>query len=295
MSQKFLAYLSALASAFFYSLNQIFNKRVTLALGTLPALVSVYAFLTLFDFIFCYLFGDFYVRDIRVLLEIVLVSLIGSVAILTLFESFKYLPIGVAITLANLSPVFLTLFVFLTTGKIPPLKKLALIGLILFSVFLITFEGKGGKRWAYLLPLVTAVGWALTGLEFYRLVNIYKTDPLAVAFYTSLYMFVVFLAVFLAVAENKSYILKKVWRFKKILLWSALGGFFTSIGFILAILPFRWVDITETPVIEAIFTLSTPFSVLLSYLLLRERLTLRQTVGVTLSFLALFMFFLSGE
>ena len=125
--------------------------------------------------------------------------------------------------------------------------------------------------------------------------NIYKTDPLAVAFYTSLYMFVVFLAVFLAVAENKSYILKKVWRFKKILLWSALGGFFTSIGFILAILPFRWVDITETPVIEAIFTLSTPFSVLLSYLLLGERLTLRQTVGVTLSFLALFMFFLSGE
>jgi len=74
-----------------------------------------------------------------------------------------------------------------------------------------------------------------------------------------------------------------------------LGGFFTSIGFILAILPFRWVDITETPVIEAIFTLSTPFSVLLSYLLLGERLTLRQTVGVTLSFLALFMFFLSGE
>ncbi|HID79324.1 MAG TPA: DMT family transporter [Aquifex aeolicus] len=294
MSERFYAYLSALASSVFYSLNQIFNKRVTLALGTLPALVIVYAFLTLFDFLFCYLFGSFYIKDIGVLLEIVFVSLIGAVAILTLFESFRYLPIGISITLANLSPVFLTLFVFLTTGKFPPLEKLLLIALILFSVFLITFEGKGGKRLAYLLPLVTAVGWAITGLEFFRLLNIHKIDPFGVAFYTSLYMFSVFLAVFLAVSNNKIRLLKKMFRFKKIFLWSLAGGFLTSLGFIFAILSFKWIEVTEAPVIEAIFTLSTPLSALFSYLLLKEKLSLRQTVGIAISFLALFMFFLSG-
>jgi len=57
---------------------------------------------------------------------------------------------------------------------------------------------------------------------------------------------------------------------------------------------FKWIEATEAPVIEAIFTLSTPLSALLSYLLLKEKLSLRQTVGIAISFFALFMFFLSG-
>ena len=300
MPKRVLAYLSALGAAIFYSLNQIFNKRVVLALGTLPALALVYGILTALDFLLCLLFGDFFVPSPKVLFEIVLLSAVGAVSILTLFESFKYLPIGVSITLANLSPVFLTLLVFLFTGKLPPLPKLGVIALLLFAVYLITSDTSAGekgerksKKGVYLLPLVTALGWAIFGWETFRLLNIYNLDIFALAFYTSFYMFAVFAAALLAAYGwgNVKFLLKKVLIDKKVLKWAFIGGLLTSGGFILSMLPFKWVPPDETPVIEAIFTTTTPLSALFSYLLLGERLSERQIIGIALAFIALILSF----
>ena len=293
MDKKLLAYGAALAAALFYSLNQIFNKRIVLAVGTLPALVLVYFFLTLFDFLLCLLFGDFFIPSHSVLVEIVLLSLDGAIAITTLFESFKYLPIGVAVTLANFSPIFLTLIVFLFTGKFPPLVKLFAIILTVFSVYLITYGGekKRVSKRVYLLPLITALGWAIFGWESYRLLNVYGLDFFALAFYTSLYMFFIFLSAFLAVYSGKLHLLREVLKFRKILLWAFLGGLLTSVGFILSMLPFKFVEPRQTPIVEAILSFTTPLSALFSYFFLRERLNLRQTLGVALAFLALIVFF----
>jgi len=194
MNREILAYTAPFGAAVFYSLNQIFNKRVVLAVGTLPALVLVYFFLTIFDLLTCLFFGDFFVPSQWVLIQIVFLSLDGALAIATLFESFKYLPVGVSITLANLSPIFLTLLVFLFTGRFPPLIKLFAIFLTVFSVYLITYGGESKRvpKKVYLLSLITALGWALFGWESYRLLNVYKLDFFALAFYTSLYMFFVF-------------------------------------------------------------------------------------------------------
>ncbi len=295
MDKRLLAYLSALGAAFFYSLNQIFNKRVVLAVGTLPALTLVYALLTVIDFSLCALFGDFSLPSPGALLELVFLSVVGAVAILSLFESFKYLPVGVSITLANLSPVFLTLLVFLFEGKLPPPQKGFSIILILLSVYLIT-SPKGGKRnipkRVYLLPLITAFGWALFGWELFRLLNLYKVNLFAVAFYTSLYMFVIFVSILLSLYGSASLkLLQKVLKNGKVLKWAAMGGLLTSLGFVLSILPFKWVPPEETPVVEAIFSTSTPIGALLSYLLLEERLSFRQTLGILLTFLALLLFF----
>ena len=294
MPKKVLAYGAALAAALFYSVNQIFNKRVVLAIGTLPSLVLVYLFLTLFDFFFCLLFGDFSIPSQRALFEIVLLSLDGAAAIAALFESFKYLPVGVAITLANLSPVFLTLLVFLFVGKIPGPVKLLAIALTLLSVYLITYSGEKKKvsLKRYLLPLITALGWALFGWESYRLLNFYHLSPLSLAFYTSLYMFFIFLAAFLAVYRGKKHLLEGIFRFKKALLWALFGGFFTSLGFFLSLVPFRWVEPQEAPVIEALFTFTSPSSALFSYLFLGERLSFKQTLGLILAFVGLLLFFL---
>ncbi len=301
MPKRVLAYLAALGAAIFYSLNQIFNKRVVLALGTLPALALVYGILTAIDFFLCLLFGDFFIPSPGVLFEIVLLSAVGAVSILTLFESFKYLPIGVALTLANLSPVFLTLLVFLFTGKLPSLPKLGAIALLLFAVYLITSDTssgerneKGSKKGVYPLPLVTALGWAVFGWETFRLLNIYKLDIFALAFYTSFYMFAIFAAALLATYgwKNVKFLLKKVlFVDKRVLKWAFIGGLLTSGGFILSMLPFKWVPPQETPVIEAIFTTTTPLSALFSYLLLGERLYKRQAVGIALAFTALLLFF----
>lgn len=94
MEKRFLAYLSALGAAFFYSLNQIFNKKVVLSVGTLPALVVVYGILTAVDFLLCLFFGDFSLPSQGVLAEIVFLSAVGAISILLLFESFKHLPWG---------------------------------------------------------------------------------------------------------------------------------------------------------------------------------------------------------
>ena len=294
MPKKVLAYGAALAAAFFYSVNQIFNKRVVLAIGTLPSLVLVYLFLTLFDFFFCFLFGDFSIPSQRALFEIVLLSVDGAAAIGALFESFKYLPVGVAITLANLSPIFLTLLVFIFFGKTPSAVKLLAITLTVFSVYLITYSGERKKvsLKRYLLPLITALGWALFGWESYRLLNFYHLSPFALAFYTSLYMFFIFLAALLAVYRGKKYLLEAVFRFKKALWWAILGGFFTSLGFVLSLVPFRLVEPQEAPVVEALFTFTTPSSALFSYLFLGERLSFKQTLGILLAFVSLLLFFL---
>ena len=295
MDKRLLAYLSALGAAFFYSLNQIFNKRVVLAVGTLPALTLVYALLTVIDFSLCALFGDFSLPSPGALLELVFLSAVGAVAILSLFESFKYLPVGVSITLANLSPVFLTLLVFLFEGKLPPPQKGFSIALILLSVYLITSNGEKGRKIpkrVYLLPLITAFGWALFGWELFRLLNVYLVNLFAVAFYTSLYMFAIFLSALLALyGSTSAKLLQKVFRNGKVLKWAAIGGLLTSFGFILSILPFKRVPPEETPVVEAIFSTSTPMGALLSYLLLGERLTFRQVAGIILAFFALLLFF----
>ena len=294
MEKRLLAYISALGAAIFYSLNQIYNKRVVLALGTLPALTLIYGILAVADFLLCAAFGDFSIPSQSVLLEIVFLSAVGAISILTLFESFKHLPIGVSITLANLSPVFLTALVFLFTGRFPPLPKLAAIFLILFAVYLITSEGERFKvpKRVYLLPAATALGWAIFGWEIYRLLNIHRVDIFALAFYTSLYMFSIFGAAFIALYGRHSALLpKRVLMAPKILRWALFGGILTTFGFILSMLPFKWVPPEETPVVEAIFTTTTPLSALFSFLLLGERLTKRQTAGVVLAFLALVTFF----
>lgn len=170
------------------------------------------------------------------------------------------------------------------------------MALILFSIYLITSDGKGnstaGKK-VYLLPLRTAFGWAVFGWELFRLLNLYGVDLFALAFYTSLYMFCIFLAAFLALYRGGFSLLLKVVRRKKVLLWAATGGILTTVGFILSMLPFKWVPPEDTPVVEAIFSLSTPLGALFSYLLLGERLNRRQTAGILLAFAALVAFFVA--
>ncbi|HIC09653.1 MAG TPA: DMT family transporter [Aquificales bacterium] len=297
MNKRYLAYLSALGAAFFYSLNQIYSKRLVKLLGALASLVLIYAVLVVLDFLICYLFGDFSIPSQRVFFEIILLSLVSASAMFFLLKGLGYLPVGINVTLANLSPIFLTIFTLLSTGKLPPPEKLFSIFLLLFSIYLVTFdEGgkKGHSRWAYLYPLLTAVGWGFSGWETYRLVNQYNVNPLGLAFYTSLYMFVIFFASLLGIYGKKGLqILKKGIKNTSTLKWAFLVGVITSMGYILSIVAFKWVPPEEAPVIEATFAVSTPLSAILSYFLLGETLNSRQILGVSLSFLSLVLFFLS--
>lgn len=297
MNKRYFAYLSALGAAFFYSLNQIYSKRLVKLLGALTSLVLIYSVLVVVDFFTCYLFGDFSIPTKRVFFEIILLSLVSASAMFFLLKGLNYLPVGVNVTLANLSPIFLTLFTFLSTGKLPPLEKLLSIFLLLFAIYLITFERnekKNHHRWAYLYPLLTAVGWGFSGWETYRLVNQYGVNPLGLAFYTSLYMFVVFFSTLLWLYGLIGLqMLRKGIKNPLTLKWATLVGVITSVGYILSIVAFRWVPPEEAPVIEATFTVSTPLSAILSYFLLGERLNIRQTVGIFLAFLSLVFFFLS--
>ena len=293
MSNRLVAYISALGAAFSYSLNQIYNKRLVLSFGTLPSLVAVYAVLTVNDFILCSLFGDFSLPSQGVLLELVFLSLVGTISILLLFLSLKHLTVGISLTLANMSPLFLTLLVFLSDGKLPSGGKLFAILLALVSIYLITHEGKSskGRLKYYLLPLGTALGWGIFGWEVYRLQHVYGVNPFAIAFYTSLYMFIAFLSIYLAAFGGDWKAFVRIFKNKTSLRWVLLSGFLTSLGFVLSVIPFGLVKPEEAPVIETLFTFSTPLGALFSYLLLGERLKIHQMVGIALSFLSLVLFF----
>lgn len=294
MFDKWIAYISALGAAFSYSLNQIYNKRLILSYGTLATLVAVYAVLTVNDFILCSFLGTFSLPSLRVLFELLFLSTVGSFSILLLFLSLKYLPVGISLTLANMSPLFLTLFVFIFSGKIPSKGKLLAIFLALFSIYLITYDGKGGKipLKVYLLPLGTALGWGFFGWEVYRLQHFYGVNPFAIAFYTSLYMFVIFFAMYLAAFGGDIKPVLRIFTHKNSLKMFLLSGLLTSAGFVLSVIPFGLVEPQEAPVIETIFTFSTPLSVILSYFLLREKIKPKQLMGIILSFLSLVLFFL---
>ncbi len=291
MTSSVFSYLLALLSAVFYSLNQIYNKRLTLLLGSLPALWVVYLFLVLFDFVFCLLFGNFSVPLYPPLAEIFFLSLVGALSIFFLFESFKRMPLGISITLANFSPIFLTLLMFLSEGVLPSFGKLFLIVALVGSVFLFFGDGRGdviSKRFLF-YPLMTAFGWGLFGWETYRLLNLYGVDPFAVAFYSSLFMWFIFCSVCLVRCEGKS-LLRKL-KDRKVLKWGFLGGLFTSLGFVSSVFAFKGISPEEAPVIEAILTFTTPLGALTSYLLLGEKLSPKQVAGVLVSFTLLVLFF----
>jgi len=105
-------------------------------------------------------------------------------------------------------------------------------------------------------------------------------------------MFIIFFAAFLASFKNKKKLIGLIKKNKKILWWTFWSGLFTTGGFILSIIPFKFVPPEDTPVIEAIFTLTTPLGALFSFLFMGERLSGKQISGIALAFLALFCFFL---
>ncbi|NPB05158.1 MAG: DMT family transporter [Aquificae bacterium] len=293
MGKPYSSYLLAFLSSLFYSLNQVFNKKLTLALGSLPALFAVYCFLVLFDGLFCLLFGSFKVPP-PALVELVFLALVGVLSILFFFEGFKRLPLGVAVTLANFSPVFLTVLVFLSERKLPPPPKLALVVALVITVAVFFGGGEKGRlRRRYLFyPLMTAFGWGLFGWETYRLVNLYDLNPFTVAFYSSLFMWLVFLLACLRFCRLVR-LLELLLTDRRLLRWAALSGGFTSLGFVLSVFAFKGLPPEEAPVVEAILTFTTPLTAFTSYLLLGEKLSTRQTLGVVVSFLLLVAFFLA--
>ena len=307
MKKSFISLIFALSGAVFYSLNQIFNKKVVLALGTLPAVSVNFFFLTVFDFLFCYIFegGNIHsclffplMANPPAFKELLLLSVVGTVASLSLYESFKHLPLGVAVTLANLSPIFGAVFVFLFEGVLPPPGKLAAVFLILFAVYLVVSPIGVGRDYsfrplAWVLPLITAAGWGFFAWETFRLVRFYNLSPFVVAFYTSLFMWLIFTVLSLFVWKSFYYELRKFFKNRQLLRWSLLGSLLTSLGFITSTVAYRWANAEDVPVIEAVISLSTPLTALFSFLILKEKLSKRQWAGIVLSFVGLLIFFFS--
>jgi drug/metabolite transporter (DMT)-like permease len=111
------------------------------------------------------------------------------------FDSLRYVPIGISLSLTNTAPVWLTLFVFLFYKKIPTQKQyLAIIFVIVGSIiiFVGSFEQGINSLLGVSLALASAIGFALYlliardrvqkyGLWFYfGLVNIAAASTLLV-------------------------------------------------------------------------------------------------------------------
>jgi drug/metabolite transporter (DMT)-like permease len=289
---QLLPILFAAVSTLFYSLNQIFNKKLIELTGVRFSLLEVYFLLTVLDFLLLNVFKAPLSIELNALGWLLFISFTGSVAIYYFFLGLERLNVGTALVLANLSPIFLAVITYLTRGVLPDLKKLILIFILPFPYKLIVSGNKlpdSANIKYYLYPLITALGWALFGYGLFYLLSVLHVPVFTVAFYSSLFMFF-----FLFIAFGVKEIVKEIKKLKKLQPKAFLHGFIsailTSLGFILSCLAFERASAEELPVVEAVLTFTTPLGTLFAYLFLGERLSKKQLIGIAIAFLILLLF-----
>ena len=158
-----IGYLYALISTFAFSLNQVYNKKLSENLKPLSAVLLRNLFLIICLFVVTVFFGNFnHNFNLKIFSIIIFTGICSYVAILYLFKSFKYLSIAESISIANLFPfVFAILSILFLKNSINLIEFIIMI-IIFFGIVLIvnkklTFTFK--KQLIY--PAITMVGWGI--------------------------------------------------------------------------------------------------------------------------------------
>jgi len=287
-----ISLIAALTSTIFYSLNQIFNKKLIENYSELKSLIVIYLYLTLIDLFVYLLFDDFSLPTPSAAGWLILTSAVGTISIYLFFKALRLLPVGVVLTLAGFSPLFLSLLTFLIEKKAPSGGKLLLIALVPLPFRLLTEDQKEKvPAVAYLYPLATALGWAFFGYALYRLTQREGLSPFAVAFYTSLLTWILLTLTAALRGELKETFHLAIEN-PKVNLLAFLSALFTSAGFILSTFAFSLAPAEELPILEAILTFTAPLGTLFAHLFLGEKPSKRQLLGIFLSILLLSAFVL---
>jgi len=284
-SQNFFLMLGitfALLSTIGYSINQIFNKKLTYHVDTWNVMVLTGAIITLTLGIGTYFFGDFsHDISLGVILFTLIAGFAGFIALYALLKSFSKLNIGEALAIGNAYPFLILIMAWLTMGE--TLNFLELMGMLsIFLGILLVIKEKGKFEWTkYIyLPFITLLGWAVYNFAIGYLVN-QGISMFNVAFYLEFLVF--FFSLLYLIIKSDLSISPKIFK-PNLFSLGLLSGISTSAGTLFFAFATSYI---ETAIVGSIVSSQVIFAGLLGYLFLNEKLTKAQIIGVGIVFIGL--------
>lgn len=280
-----LGIVYALLSAFFYAVNNLFNKKLSEELNEYEALVYAAFFLLFFAGGLNFVLGSFIFNlSVESLIFLVSASIIGFVALLFLFKSFEHLPVGIILTLANIFPLFTLLFATFYHNLSFSFWLLIPLLIIFLGTWNIHYSRKEHANKAFIyMPLITAFGWGYYSFSSYSLLEL-NMSAFTVAFYLEAGVFLVGLC-YALLFRKLSFSQKKL---RSNLPYALGAGIFLTAGTLFIMFALERI---HPAIASSIATSDIIFASVLSYVFFKEKLSKQELVGISIIILGLLMYF----
>lgn len=283
---EFIGFILAIISAIGYSLNQIFNKKLTQnSLSNLQALLIGNFFLGIFAMIIAIFFADLNnitLDKINIFL-ILTAGISGAIGPWMLLKSFKKLNIGEALAIANIFPFLNLGLLILFFNKTINLLQFSTMILVFIGIYILIKNKSKIKLNKYLMyPHITALVWGYYGFAIYSLI-LRGNDPYIVIGILEFFMFISTLFFFFIFKEKFSNNLIK----PKVIFFAILVGITTTIGSLFYALSTKYIN---PAIASSIGSTQVAFAFIFSYLLLSEKINLKQIIGLIIITFGLMLF-----
>ena len=196
------------------------------------------------------------------------------------------MPIGIAITIANIYPFITYFFGIIFFKETLSIFSLFIIGLMFLGIYLIKENHRGETEIKYIyFPILTAIFWALYYLMTAYLIREFTYDVFAVSFYTEGIIFLI--ALFTTLHKNP----KELSNFfnKKIEIRNGfLAGLFLTLG---SLTIFKSFEILPLAIASSISNGSIMLTAIFGYLFFKEKLHLKQILGVVIVTVSIVLFY----
>lgn len=273
----------AILAAIFYSLNQIFNKKVTLNIEPKNGVLIVSFFLSIFSGIIAIFLGDFNHKISFYILSIILIGgILGTIGIIYLFKSFEKLKIAQTLCISNLYPFLILIYSLLIFKIIPNKMQIITMGIVFLGIYLVTKNNEKIKINKFIIyPIITAIGWSIYIFSIFLLV---KEIPIynAIFYLESMIFFIT--AAYLLIKNKVSININQI---HKSYYSSVLSGISTT----LASLFIGFATFYTNPaIVSSIVSTQIIIISILGYLIFKEKLSKIQTIGILITFLGIILF-----
>jgi len=276
----------SLISALFYSVNNIFSKKITQKVNELETFFISNMFLTIISGFIAFTFGDFnFTFNLEIFLIVLIGSLFGFIAFLCFLYSFKNFYVSESLVIANTNPFVVLIFsILLFNEKISLIEFIGMITVFYGIYSIIRNKSKFRINKNVILPFITSLGWGVYSLVIITLLRL-NMNIFYIVFIleAGILLFLIFYLLLFKIKINK-----KIFTSSYILKNGFLAGITTNFGTLFSTLAFKTIN---PPIASSIISSQVLFASFFGYLFLKEKVTHKQFIGYFLVFLGLVIFY----
>ena len=280
--------LFAIISSFGYSFNHIINKFILEKIDTWKSVFFTSFFVSLILFFFTFFGSDFdFSLNLDDWIVLVLGSIVWFVALWSLFKSFEFISIWESISIANIFPFVIVLFLFVSYQELIGLYELFWMIVVFLGIFLLVKQ-----NWSFKFSLdtkfafITAIGWG-----FYNFAIDYFVrggfDFLQIAFMLELWVFLssAFYLIFRNMLQKSDF--ESFLMDKKLVFFCFLSGLSTAWWTYFTVLAMSYLN---AAVVGSIVSTQVVFAAILAYFILKERISYLKILWIFLVFVGIFIY-----